>query len=73
MRPCAQDERRKANLTFWGYIVDVEPRFNWEREAHAYDGFGADYWDERNNRNLMLNRTLVGPKPIRESAKKHRK
>ena len=73
IRTCGTEERRKANLARWGYSMDEDPRFNGEHEAHGYDGVGADPCDARNNRNWLLNTTLVGPAPVQKSAKKNRK
>jgi len=51
--------------------MESDPRFNGEHEAHGDDGVGPDPCDEKNTRNRLLNKTLVGPVPIQKSVKNH--
>jgi hypothetical protein len=37
LRTCGTEERRKANLARFGYIMEMDPRFNGEHAALGYD------------------------------------
>ena len=58
LKTCGTEERRNANLSRFGYNMEMDSRFKGDHAGLGYDGAGPDPCDDRNKRGWLLNASV---------------